>query len=80
MHDKHRPTYVQAYAGRKRARYWRKLGFPNLVRARARLAELRLEGRTAFPESALTTFMADLDPDHEASKEMRRLAKIMGLE
>lgn len=50
------------------------------VHRRARLAELRLEGRTAFPESVLTTFMADMDPDHEASIKMRRLAKIMGLE
>ena len=67
MHDEPRPTYVQAYAGRRRAAYWRKLGFPNLVRARARRAELRLEGRTAFPESALTMFMADLGAEHEAS-------------
>jgi len=43
---------------------------------RERHAQLRLEGRSAFPESALTTFMGDLDPDHEASREMRRLAEI----
>lgn len=31
----------------------------------------RIEGRTDFPESAPTMFMTDLDPDHEASREMR---------
>ena len=74
MHNEPRPTYVQAYAGRKRARYWRKLGFPNLVRARPRRAELRLEGSTGFPESGPTTFIVDLDPDHEASQSASRRA------
>jgi hypothetical protein len=37
---------------------------------------LRPEGRRAFPESALTMLTADLDPDHEASREIRRLAEI----
>ncbi len=35
------PNRVQTFAGRKRAAYWRKLGFPNLLRARAQLAANR---------------------------------------
>jgi hypothetical protein len=31
------------HAGRMRAKFWRKLGFPNLVRARAKQAQLREE-------------------------------------
>jgi hypothetical protein len=41
-------------------------------------AALSCERREAdrLLESALTVFMADVAPDHEASREVRRLAKI----
>jgi len=74
MYDEHRPAYVQSYAGRKSLAL-AQARFPQPVRARAHCAELRLEGRTAFPESAVTTLMVNLDPDYEASRDMR-LAKI----
>jgi hypothetical protein len=39
--------------GKARARYWRALGFPNLARARAKLAELREEHRVGYTEAEL---------------------------
>ena len=39
--DSRRAHYI--HAGRMRAAFWRKLGFPNLVLARARQAELRAQ-------------------------------------
>jgi hypothetical protein len=56
------PSYVQAFAGRKRAAFWRKLAFPNLVRARARKEQLRWERRREYTDEELTEFMADLTP------------------
>jgi hypothetical protein len=43
----------QIKQGKARARYWRALGFPNLTRARARLAELREERKVGYTEAEL---------------------------
>jgi hypothetical protein len=43
----------QIKQGKARARYWRALGFPNLTRARAKLAELREARRVGYTEAEL---------------------------
>ena len=39
--------------GKRRAAFWRKLGFPNCARARAKLAELREHQRVGYTEREL---------------------------
>jgi hypothetical protein len=43
----------QIKQGKARARFWRKLGFPNCARARARLAEIRAEQRPKYTRAEL---------------------------
>jgi hypothetical protein len=58
MAGEQRPkTYVQAFAGRRRAAFWRKLGFPNCANAREKKALLRLERAPKSSETELHDFL-----------------------
>ncbi len=56
------------YRGSRRPAYWRALGFPNLVRARARQAELRAE-RKRLKEQEAAAQAAGADAYLESSQE-----------
>jgi hypothetical protein len=62
IEDWHRanPRRVQRYAGRKRAEYWRNLGFTNLMRARLIGAVVRESSRNGYSDEMLVDCMVDL--------------------
>jgi hypothetical protein len=54
------PRRAQRHAGRKRAAYWRKLGFANLARARIAAATIREMRRNGYSDAMLVDCMVDL--------------------
>lgn len=54
--------------GQRRAAFWRALGFPNLVRARARAAELRAQ-RVAKEQQAAAERADHLDAFMESTRD-----------